>query len=86
VVRFAGVARDIDGWGRVHAATRRYWVNRAQSRGYRPRYVREFWSLIFLCLYLLSVMALAAAIFVVSVYYLAGHDDAAKRLFEADCG
>lgn len=70
---------------RASTPPRRYWVNRAQSRGYRPRYVREFWSLIFLCLYLLSLLTLVAAIFVVSVYYLAEDDDAAKKLFEGDC-
>lgn len=62
------------------------WINRAQSSATRPRYAREFWSLLFLMLYLLSVLSFALVAYVVTVYYAASDSEvAAKDLFKSDC-
>ena len=62
------------------------WINRAQSSATRPRYAREFFSLLFLMLYLLSVLSFALVAYVVTVFYVASDSEAAaKDLFKSDC-
>lgn len=61
------------------------WISRAQSRAKRPRYIRELFSLLFLCLYLIMILVLVFVVYVVCVYYAAQDEDAAKDLFRADC-
>lgn len=63
-----------------------YHVTRAQTRGYRPRILRELWTCVSICIFLVSLGSFVVVVYFLAVYFHASDSSqATKRLFDADC-